>query len=183
MRKLVLIWLGCMLVACVSQPAANNPVTERFASLTEHTFKLGPQQEADLVTLDALHWLVGSWRGEAFGSSIEETWNAPSAGSMVGLFKVMNDDDVEFYELLTIVKSDEGGLEMRVKHFSADFSAWEDKDDFIRFRLLSADDAAIHFAGLSFYRRGNNEIDGFIAMRDKAGVLQEERLSYRRYAY
>jgi hypothetical protein len=128
--------------------------------------------------LEDVAWLAGSWKGEAFGSTFEEVWNPPSAGSMVGMWKLMSDGEVVFYELMLIVE-EEGSLSLKVKHFTDDFVAWETKEDFVRFRLVSFDENAVHFSGLSFYRISDDEIQGFITMHSK-GEVREESLTYRR---
>ena len=74
---------------------------------------------------------------------------------------------------------EDGSLSLKVKHFSADFTAWEDKADFVDFRLVKLEDNALHFGGLSFYRRGDDSIDGFIVMR-KDEELTENHLRYVR---
>ncbi len=145
---------------------------------TEHTFALAADEERPSATLDDASWLVGSWTGTAFGQRFEEVWNAPSAGSMIGLFKLYGDEGVSFYELLEL-RVENGTLSLKVKHFNADFSAWETKEEYVRFRLVKLEDDALHFGGLSFYRRGDDQIDGYIVMRDD-GTLTEHRLTYRR---
>ncbi len=145
---------------------------------TEHTLQLDDPDQRPKATLEDVGWLVGSWEGTAFGARFEEVWNPPSAGSMVGMFKVIRDDAVDFYELLLLVE-EEGSLSLKVKHFTPAFVAWETKEDYIDFRLVRVDDDAIHFSGLSFYRRGDDAMEGYIAMRSEAGV-REERLDYKR---
>ena len=76
---------------------------------TEHTFKLDNPDDRPSATLSDVSWLVGNWAGEAFGGKFEEAWNPPSAGSMVGFFKLLGDEDVAFYELLLLVE-EEGSL-------------------------------------------------------------------------
>ena len=115
---------------------------------TEHTYRLSEGESAPTASLDDLSWLVGSWSGTAFGNTFEEVWNPPSAGSMVGMFKVINNDAVEFYELMTLSHVD-GRLTLKVKHFTADFVAWEDKPDFTKFPLVALDKDAVHFSGSS----------------------------------
>ena len=145
---------------------------------TEHTFKLDDPDVRPPATLEDVSWLVGSWEGEAFGSTFEEVWNPPSAGSMVGFFKVISDDQVSFYELLLLVE-EEGSLSLKVKHFNPDFTAWEEKGDYVDFRFVKADENAIHFSGISFYRISDNEMHGYIVMR-KGDEVREEKLTYRR---
>lgn len=145
---------------------------------TEHTFQLDGDARPQ-ATLEDVAWLVGSWEGEAFGERFEEVWNPASGGSMVGMFKLMNGDEVGFYELILLVE-EEGSLSLKVKHFNPDFSAWEEKEDYVNFKLVKVEPAAVHFAGLSFYRRGDDAIEGYIAMRASDGTISEEKLVYRR---
>jgi hypothetical protein len=70
-------------------------------------------------------------------------------------------------------------LSLKVKHFNADFTAWEEKGDFVDFRLVKLEPDAIHFSGLSFYKRDDNGFDGYIVLRNASGV-REEKLVYAR---
>ena len=145
---------------------------------TEHTLKLDDPETRTPATLDDVAWMVGAWTGDAFGGTFEEVWNPASSGSMVGMFKVMNDDGVSFYELMLLVE-EEGSLGLKVKHFTADFVAWETKEDYVHFRLVRIDPDAVHFSGLSFYRVSADEIHAYIALHDDDKVW-EEKLVYRR---
>ena len=145
---------------------------------TEHTYRLEDPGHRPTATLEDVAWLVGSWSGEAFGGTFEEVWNSPSGGSMVGMFKTLNGDAVGFYELMLLVE-EEGSLTLKVKHFSADFSAWEEKTVHANFRFVKAEEDAIHFSGFSLYLISDNEIHGYIAIRE-GDEIQEEKLIYRR---
>jgi hypothetical protein len=146
---------------------------------TAHTFKLDAPDARPPATLDDVSWLVGSWTGEAFGGSFEEVWNPPSAGSMIGLFKLMTaDGEVSFYELLLLVE-EEGSLSLKVKHFNPDFTAWEDKAEHVNFRFIKAGDDAIHFSGISFYRVSDTEMHAYLVLRS-GDDIREEKLVYRR---
>ena len=153
-------------------------VAQAQSTLTEHTFRLDDPDSRPPATLDDVAWLAGSWIGEAFGGTFEEVWNPPSAGSMVGLFKTISDGDVGFYEILLLVE-EEGSLSLKVKHFSPDFTAWEEKEDYVRFRFIRAEDDAVHFSGISFYRISDDEMHGYLAMKYQ-GEVREEKLVYRR---
>ena len=154
------------------------PVAYAAEPRTEHTFRLAEGESPPAATLADAGFLVGAWEGLAFGSRFEEVWNPPSAGSMVGMFKLYDGEEVEFYELLLMTVED-GTLSLKVKHFSADFTAWEEKSDFVEFRLVSMDEGALHFSGISFYRRGDDAMDGYIVMRYADGI-REEPLVYKR---
>ncbi len=145
---------------------------------TEHTLKLDDSNARPAATLADVEWLVGSWSGPAFGGVAEEVWNPPSAGSMLGMFKLMQNGEVSFYELLALVE-EEGTLNLKVKHFNADFTAWETKEDYVNFRFISADDDAIHFSGISFYRANQNEIHVYLALHDEEQTW-EQKLVYIR---
>jgi len=167
MRFLVVIFLASIATAaCAAEPR------------TAHTFQLAPDEARPAATLEDASWLVGSWTGTAFGKRFEEVWNPPSAGTMVGLFKLFGEDGVAFYELL-LLSVEEGTLSLKVKHFSADFSAWEEKPDFVNFRLVKKEADALHFGGLSFYKKGDDAIDGYIVMRSGEAVT-EQQLQYKR---
>ena len=158
--------------------AASSAAAWSAKARTEHTYQLEPGEARPTATLNDASWLVGSWSGTAFGENFEAVWNAPSAGTMVGLFKLYGDDGVAFYEILLLHVEDES-LSLKVKHFSADFTAWEDKEDFVNFRLVKKEPDALHFGGLSFYRRGDDSIDGYIVMRNGEDTT-EHHLDYKR---
>lgn len=145
---------------------------------TEHTFKLDDPDQRPAGTLADVSWLTGTWTGEAFGKTFEEVWNPPSAGSMVGMFKLLDGDEVAFYELVLLVE-EEGSLSLKVKHFNADFTAWEEKADYVDFRLVKVEDDAVHFSGVSFYRIGDDEIHAYLVLRS-GEEIREEKLLYRR---
>lgn len=145
---------------------------------TEHTYRLDEGEQRPSATIADARWLVGSWTGTAFGQRFEETWNPPSAGTMAGIFKLYSDEGVAFYEIMLLTVVD-GTLELWVKHFNPDFSAWEEKADFVRFRLVKKSADALHFGGLSFYRRSDDRIDAYIVMR-QGDELTEEYLPFGR---
>jgi len=145
---------------------------------TEHTFRLQEGESRPAATLEDAAFLVGSWQGTAFGKQFEETWNAASQGSMVGMFKLFDDAGVQFYELMLLTVED-GSLSLKVKHFTADFIAWEDKPDFVNFKLVKKDPDALHFSGLSFYQRDADRFDGYIVMRNGEEITEHEMLFTR----
>jgi hypothetical protein len=145
---------------------------------TTHTYRLADGEAPPAATLSDVAWFVGAWEGDCFDVRCEEVWNPPSAGTMAGLFKLYGDDGVLFYELMLLTVED-GTLLMKIKHFNADFSAWEDKADYVSFPLVALDPDAVHFRGLSFYRRGPDELDIWIALT-RDGDVREHKLAYRR---
>ena len=160
--------MGVLLALFVASPCV--AVEQR----TEHTFKLSEGETAPAATLADASWMAGSWTGTAFGKQFEETWSRPSVGSMVGYFKLFDEEEgVNFYEIMTLTV-DEGTLSLKVKHFSADFTAWEEKADYVNFRLVKMEPDALHFSGISFYRRDENHIDAYIVMRNGEEITEHE---------
>ena len=145
---------------------------------TEHLYRLADGEHPPEATLDDAQWLVGSWTGTAFGKRFEEVWNPPYAGSMMGMFKLFGDNGVAMYELLVMTVED-GTLSLKIRHFGADFTAWEDKEDYVTFRYIMSDDDAVHFSGISFYRTNDDNMVGYIVFRN-GDEIREEKLVYRR---
>jgi hypothetical protein len=145
---------------------------------TENTFQLSEDEAAPAATLEDAAWLIGDWTGTAFGKRFEQVWKAPSAGSMIGLFKLFDDTGVAFYEILLMTVED-GTLSLKVKHFSPDFTAWEEKEDYVNFKLVKAEEDALHFSGISFYRRDADHMDAWIVMRQGEELVENE-LKYTR---
>lgn len=145
---------------------------------TEHTFALAENEQSPPATLDDADLLIGTWQGIAFGQRFEENWNAPSAGSMVGMFKLYGDEGVAFYELM-LITLENGSLSFKVKHFNPDFSAWEEQTEYTEFRFISRESDALHFDGVSFYQVDDNRLDAYLRIRDGDSVT-EQKLQYRR---
>jgi hypothetical protein len=97
---------------------------------------------------------------------------------MVGTFKLFAGDEPEMYELMLLTVED-GTLVLKVKHFSADFTAWEDKPDYVSFRLVAIMKDELHFGGLSFYKRSEDRLDGYIVMRN-GDEVSEQHIVYER---
>ena len=145
---------------------------------TEHTFRLADGESRPAATLDDAAFLVGRWEGTAFGERLEESWSAPTGGSMVGTFKLFDGDKPAMYEIMLLTVED-GTLSLKVKHFNPDFTAWEDKEDYVNFRLVAKSDGELHFGGLSFYRRSEDQLDGYIVMQNGDDV-SEQHMTYTR---
>lgn len=132
------------------------------------------------VGLGSLAWLAGgTWTGEAFGGTVEETWLPPRGGQMVGVFRSARAEDVGFYETMILLEVD-GRLTLRLKHFTGELHGWEEKDETVDFPLVDHVDSVWYFRGLTIERhaadrmtihvrvsRGDEEsVLGFIYARD-----------------
>jgi len=145
---------------------------------TENVLRLDDPANRPAASIDQIAWLAGAWAGEGFGGMLEETWNPPSGGTMVGLFKLLHDDDPSIYEIQLITETG-NSLEWRVKHFNPDFSGWEDKGDFVSFPLVQISDSVAYFDGLTVKRDGDDRLIIHLTV-SHGGALSEERLVYQR---
>lgn len=123
-------------------------------------------------------WLAGRWVGEGFGGQMEEAWAPPVGGQMVGHFRHWRDGEPQFYEIL-LMDVVEGGVRMRVKHFSPDFTAWEDRGEWIEFAPVSAGPDALIFDGLEIRRESEDRITMHLRMR-RGDVVTTEVLHFQR---
>ncbi|MEL6256207.1 MAG: DUF6265 family protein [Bacteroidota bacterium] len=128
---------------------------------------------ANLLDYD---WIAGSWKGKAFGGTVEEVWTHPSGGSMMGSFKLVVKGEVGFYELMTITQEKETIL-MRLKHFHGNLKGWEEKDETVDFPLVKAEKNKLYFSGLTFERVSDKEINVYVLIGGENGV-KEAKFSY-----
>ena len=77
--------------------------------------------------LEKLSFITGRWRGELKGSVIEECWSAPEGDNMMGMFRLVKEDEGVFYEFMTIEQAGDTPV-LRIRHFGQGLDAWEEKD-------------------------------------------------------
>src|ERR1700687_3556029 len=95
-----------------------------------NTMSFDPAKRSPKASLADASWLVGRWTGTALGGGeTEELWLEPKAGSKVSTFRMTKDNQVVFYELVTITEEN-GSLTLNIKHFHPDLKGWEDRGRF-----------------------------------------------------
>lgn len=149
------------------------------AALTEHTITLDDDDARYVLDLAKAEWLVGTWRGEGFGGTVEEVWLPAAHDQMIGAFRYYGEEEAGFSELMTLAHVD-GQTLLRVKHFNPDFTGWETQDESVDFRFVEAGDRILRFRGLTLTSPNPDVLHIYIAMRDGSGQLNEELLHYRR---
>jgi len=137
------------------------------------------KQQSPKADLSVVKWLAGHWRGQAFGGLIEEVWAPAIGGSMMGAFKLVVKNQVQFYEIETISEQ-KGTLIFRLKHFYRDLKGWEEKDRTVDFKLVKVTENKVYFNGLTLEKISDNEINIYVAIKDK-GRTTEEMFSYTRF--
>ncbi len=137
---------------------------------------LEDKQQSPPADLSVVKWLSGHWRGEAFGGLIEEIWSPAIGGSMMGAFKLVVENKVQFYEIETI-SEESGTLVFRLKHFHKDLKGWEEKDKTIDFVLVKVTDNKVYFNGMTIERISDIKINIYVAIEDN-GITTEEKFTY-----
>jgi hypothetical protein len=120
--------------------------------------------------------------GEGLGGYSEETWSGPAGGAMVGTYRLLKEGKAVFYEFLLLTEEN-GSLILKLKHFSPELVAWEEKDKFVDFPLVAieADGRTIHFDGLTFSRGADDTLTIYLLLTDrKTNVVREEPFTMRR---
>ena len=123
-------------------------------------FSQSPVNDVSLVgpavgSITDLSWITGTWRGEAFDGTIEEIWSAPESGAMMGMFRLINEDEISFYELM-IIREIEDSLILQLKHFTHTLKGWEDKNHTVDFPLVKISDNKVEFDSYIFEKKGEN---------------------------
>ena len=113
----VLLPLLCAAASGLGQAPVAQDITDGDDSFDE-----GPQRPAHSIS--ELDWLAGRWVGQGLGGDVEEIWSPPSAGSMVGMFPLVDDYKTSFCEFLMIEEKD-GLVTLRFKHFNSGYESWE----------------------------------------------------------
>ncbi|MFW5698132.1 MAG: DUF6265 family protein [Fimbriimonadaceae bacterium] len=105
----------------------------------EPTFQPGnlpPMEPTASFELEDVAWMTGGWSGTMGEHQVEEHWSEPAGRQMMGMFRWLNGDSIQFYEFMTLAQTDTG-VELRIKHFNDDLSGWEEKDAYVSFTLTS----------------------------------------------
>lgn len=137
--------------------------------LAAHETRVGEEGfDSPPATLAEVDWLVGQWQGTGIGGApATESWLPPTGTTMVGTFIQQTDDGaIQFTEHMYLME-EEGSLVLRLKHFNADLTGWEDKEGMVTFRLLAMEPCAAYFHTLTL-RCANAEAPGeglFVAVR------------------
>jgi hypothetical protein len=147
---------------------------------TANTLTLAEGTAGPRAAIADVAWLGGHWRGEGLGGIVDEVYSDPAGGSIVGYFRLVRDGKPVFYEIMTILEH-EGSLEFRLKHVNPDMTGWEEKNDFVTFKLVKLEPGAAYFSGLTFRKIGDDTLETYLALRNRAtNTVREEKFVYKR---
>jgi len=85
-------------------------------------------QPLENAYIEGLAWLEGSWAGRINGDHVEEIWTSATADAMMGMFRLVAEGKLRFYEFIVMVQKGKT-IEMRIKHFDPDLNGWEEKEE------------------------------------------------------
>ena len=146
---------------------------------SEHILELDSLANSPKATLADVAWISGSWKGSAFGGTVEEHWSAPSGDSMMATFKLLNNGKVAFYEI-EIIREVHASLILQLKHFNNELKGWESKDETVDFPLVKITDKAVYFDGMTFESITANEMNVYVLLGQKDGSKKEIKINYRK---
>lgn len=145
-----------------------------------HTLRLAEGATPPAAKLADFAWLAGHWKGTGFGGAqLEEFWTAPDGASMCGVFRLMRDGRAQVYEIFALVAAGDT-VELRLKHFNAELKGWEQKDEFVTFKLVRVAPGEAHFEGLTFRAGDDGEMRVWLVIKARDGTTAEQELIYQR---
>jgi hypothetical protein len=164
MKKLILSLLGLLIFGLLQ---------------AQNTLSLAKNQPSPEASIADVAWIAGHWRGDAMGGLIEEIWSPPLGKAMMGSFKLVIDEEVNFYELETITETN-GSLILKIKHFDAALTGWEEKDETVDFPLVKLTENTAFFDGLTFELISTDALNIYVLMEGE-GPASEAKFSFKRF--
>ncbi len=142
--------------------------------MTPNTSRLAPGESSPRAAIEVMAWIAGTWRGAAAGAESEETWSMPNAGTMLGMYRMTRDAKPVFYELLALTE-ESGSLVLRLKHFHADLTGWEERADSVTMPLVAVREDRFYFEGLTFEPQADDGLTIYVAIENQTtGNIREE---------
>lgn len=143
------------------------------AGVAQNTLSYEPGMESPLASIADVSWISGHWKGEGFGGEITEFCSDPSAGSIMCGFKMVQNNQVQLYEFITI--TEEGNtLIKKLKHFTNSLQGWEDKDEWVSFKLIKVTENRVYFDGLTYEKVNDQHLRIYLSLPD--GTSRKEHV-------
>lgn len=97
-----------------------------------------PQLPTKPITaeIQQLEFFAGHWLGAQGDNWVEEWWSSPKDNHMMGSFRMHTKGKLTFSESIRLTVT-EKTVEMGIKHFSTDFTGWEEKNETTTFSLTA----------------------------------------------
>ena len=147
--------------------------------IAQNTLSLNEGETSPPASISQIEWMTGHWKGEAFGGITEEIWSPPAAGSMMFVFRLIVDNEINFYEIGHI-RELKGSLVFELKHFGSDLKGWEEKEEVQQFKFVKAYKDRMYFDGFTFERINDQEINIYGLIGNENGSAEEVTFNYKR---
>ena len=101
-------------------------------------------------------------------------------GTMAGTFTQLDADGaVMFHEFIQVAQTGTS-LAVRLKHFDDEMMGWEAPDEFESFPLVAIEDDAAYFDGLTYERRGEDQLVITVRVTGQDEVTEELVFLFKR---
>ncbi len=147
--------------------------------MTANTLKLDGGKLSEKASISDMKRLRGTWHGTGLGGFVEEIYSEAKDDVMMGTFRFLDKEKTVFYEFI-LIQEENGTLAVRLKHYGADFTGWEEKDKNVLFSFVKKDKNRMYFEGQTFEFIGKNKLNIYVAIKQKDGSVQEEVFRYKR---
>jgi hypothetical protein len=148
-------------------------------SVADETRTATPGSTAPKASIYDLNWLAGSWIGNGITGPAREVYSLPMGGTIAGHFVQTRNNAVWFYEIVQIRPMGDS-LTYCLKHFNADLTGWEEKNDVQCFPLVAREGDAFYFDGLTVRRDGADAMISAVRVKQKDGSSTEYVFRYRK---
>jgi len=126
------------------------------------------------ATIAEMDWLIGQWIGTGIADApAMESWLPPTGTTMVGMFvQESAEGGIMFTEHMYLME-EEGSLVLKLKHFNADLTGWEDKEGMVTFPLIALEEGAAYFRSLTLRTDGEDGLLAAVRMKNRDGSTGE----------
>lgn len=128
--------------------------------------------------IDQFNWLQGNWTAEKWGGTIEEYWTTSSGNAIIGMFRFVKDNSTQFTEHFILCEED-GNPVLKLRHFNADFTGWEDKDTYVTFSFVEMGDNYLQLDGIRYELLDSDQLRVLLEMEND-GVVETEEFLFNR---
>jgi hypothetical protein len=142
------------------------------SGFSQEVMRLKEGEPAGKGSLSELAWLAGYWKGSGLGGDCEELWLPPIDSTMYGIFRFAEAGTVQFTEYMVIEQQD-STLTVKIKHFSRDLTAWEEKENWTTFKFIKAEGQTAYFNGLTYHRE-QDKLTIRLQLKTKDGYKTED---------
>ena len=147
-----------------------------FVALLTGTGAAAPDESSQRIELSDLGWLEGCWEGTGFGNRVGECWMSAPAGRLTGMFQMLDAAGSQTMSEIFVLDHFEDGPAIRLKHFHADLTGWEGRDEFLVFPLRETGPDFARFDGLTYSRTedGRLIVELMVSQGDESSLQRLE---------